>query len=410
MPYDRLKSLVKQRTSHVFQTVTEAHDILTRDVGSVEGDTQGIVDTLLEVEERLVELKQSLEVDFFPTELKLLETVTKRVTHLRNIPTGRDEHDPVVVQQQRKWDNTRLDRMIVDYTIRAGDVALAEQIAKETGTEELVDIDAGDGLDASIALREGSSYGLAIMWLGTVIDSWSSSCDDAKLIKGATLMYRLCFVQCLEYLFTNQKNLAAEFAREILMPRMANVSPDSLIFTCDLTSNTPAFDLRNLLRLFTMSGDLSGERKCFPRADRDALTNLFDEVRLSEQGQPKESRLVACLRAGLTSLKTASSAKENEAKTKTELTSLTRDDPLSNPTFKRLAMTLPHTKRQTTRLVCRVTGQVMDEDNPPMLLPNGYVYSKKGVDFLLKKGQVLYCPRTGDGPFEKQEVKKAFVA
>ncbi|MDC1215775.1 hypothetical protein N8152_02990, partial [bacterium] len=161
MPYDRLKSLVKQRTSHVFQTVTEAHDILTRDVGSVEGDTQGIVDTLLEVEERLVELKQSLEVDFFPTELKLLETVTKRVTHLRNIPTGRDEHDPVVVQQQRKWNNTRLDRMIVDYTIRAGDVALAEQIAKETGTEELVDIDAGDGLDASIALREGSSYGLA---------------------------------------------------------------------------------------------------------------------------------------------------------------------------------------------------------------------------------------------------------
>ena len=108
--------------------------------------------------------------------------------------------------------------------------------------------------------------------------------------------------------------------------------------------------------------------------------------------------------------KCRSIAKENEAKTKTELTSLTRDDPLSNPTFKRLAMTLPHTKRQTTRLVCRVTGQVMDEDNPPMLLPNGYVYSKKGVDFLLKKGQVLYCPRTGDGPFEKQEVKKAFVA
>ncbi len=26
-------------------------------------------------------------------------------------------------------------------------------------------------------------------------------------------------------------------------------------------------------------------------------------------------------------------------------------------------------------LVCRVTGRIMDADNPPLMLPNGYVYS-----------------------------------
>lgn len=27
-----------------------------------------------------------------------------------------------------------------------------------------------------------------------------------------------------------------------------------------------------------------------------------------------------------------------------------------------------------SRLVCKISGEVMNENNPPMMLPNGYVY------------------------------------
>ena len=36
-----------------------------------------------------------------------------------------------------------------------------------------------------------------------------------------------------------------------------------------------------------------------------------------------------------------------------------------------LADALPFAKHTHSKLVCHVTKQIMDEDNPPMVLPNG---------------------------------------
>jgi macrophage erythroblast attacher len=53
------------------------------------------------------------------------------------------------------------------------------------------------------------------------------------------------------------------------------------------------------------------------------------------------------------------------------------EDPLHLPTYQALAAGLPYAKHLHSKLVCHITKQLMNEDDPPMVLPNGYVYSLK---------------------------------
>lgn len=43
----------------------------------------------------------------------------------------------------------------------------------------------------------------------------------------------------------------------------------------------------------------------------------------------------------------------------------------------KLAEDVPQSHHANSTIVCRVTGKVMDEDNMPMVLPNGQVYSRE---------------------------------
>ena len=42
-----------------------------------------------------------------------------------------------------------------------------------------------------------------------------------------------------------------------------------------------------------------------------------------------------------------------------------------------LAQGLPWSHAMNSHLVCRISGDMMDEHNPPLMLPNGRVYSRK---------------------------------
>eukprot|EP00009_Paramoeba_aestuarina_P014347 CAMPEP_0201533442 /NCGR_PEP_ID=MMETSP0161_2-20130828/53250_1 /ASSEMBLY_ACC=CAM_ASM_000251 /TAXON_ID=180227 /ORGANISM="Neoparamoeba aestuarina, Strain SoJaBio B1-5/56/2" /LENGTH=157 /DNA_ID=CAMNT_0047937463 /DNA_START=549 /DNA_END=1019 /DNA_ORIENTATION=- len=69
--------------------------------------------------------------------------------------------------------------------------------------------------------------------------------------------------------------------------------------------------------------------------------------------------------------------------------------PTCFPLLQELSRSLPLSQRTTSSVVCRITGEVMDEHNPPMVLPNGYVYSQKAMEEMSKKnGGLITCPRT----------------
>ena len=74
-----------------------------------------------------------------------------------------------------------------------------------------------------------------------------------------------------------------------------------------------------------------------------------------------------------------------------------------------LSAGLPSTQRSQSCLVCALTGSVMDEHNPPLVLPNGAVYSKPAlVRMAQANGGYVTCARTQER-YALDECKQAFV-
>uniref|UniRef100_K3WE88 Macrophage erythroblast attacher n=1 Tax=Globisporangium ultimum (strain ATCC 200006 / CBS 805.95 / DAOM BR144) TaxID=431595 RepID=K3WE88_GLOUD len=72
---------------------------------------------------------------------------------------------------------------------------------------------------------------------------------------------------------------------------------------------------------------------------------------------------------------------------------------------------IPFAYHPHSRLVCRITHKVMDEHNPPRVLPNGYVYSQEGIDQMLKLNErsgMIKCVETQE-LFALTEIKPVYI-
>lgn len=65
-------------------------------------------------------------------------------------------------------------------------------------------------------------------------------------------------------------------------------------------------------------------------------------------------------------------------------------------------------RHEQTHLVCRISGSLMDEYNPPIVLPNGQVYSQLALLGFID-GDRLRCPITEE-EFSVQDQRRAFIA
>jgi macrophage erythroblast attacher len=54
-------------------------------------------------------------------------------------------------------------------------------------------------------------------------------------------------------------------------------------------------------------------------------------------------------------------------------------NPLGHPALCRIAERLPYSKRTVSKLVCPITGKIMEGSNAPLVLPNGYVYGEDAI-------------------------------
>ena len=80
---------------------------------------------------------------------------------------------------------------------------------------------------------------------------------------------------------------------------------------------------------------------------------------------PQESMLSMALQAGVAALKTRQCRMPGVR---------CKSCPVCSEGLRALAAPLPCTRNVISSLVCRVSGEIMNEDNPPMALPNGNVY------------------------------------
>jgi macrophage erythroblast attacher len=98
----------------------------------------------------------------------------------------------------------------------------------------------------------------------------------------------------------------------------------------------------------------------------DALIDQFKKESLMINHLTPQPMLNLVLQAGLTALKTEMCF-DNEKKN--------LNCPCCLDTFGQLCRKLPNSHHVNSSLVCFISGKIMDESNPPLVLPNGYCYS-----------------------------------
>ncbi|KAF7132408.1 hypothetical protein RHSIM_Rhsim09G0155700 [Rhododendron simsii] len=132
----------------------------------------------------------------------------------------------------------------------------------------------------------------------------------------------------------------------------------------------------------------------------DYLVDQFRQEFCKIYGMTFEPLLNIYLQAGLSALKTPFCYEDD----------CTKEDPLSQESFRKLAQPLPFSKQHHSKLLCYITKELMDTENPPLVLPNGYVYSTKALEEMAKKncGRIT-CPRTGL-VCNYLEVEKAYIS
>uniref|UniRef100_W5JYK3 E3 ubiquitin-protein transferase MAEA n=1 Tax=Astyanax mexicanus TaxID=7994 RepID=W5JYK3_ASTMX len=124
----------------------------------------------------------------------------------------------------------------------------------------------------------------------------------------------------------------------------------------------------------------------------------YDNYRLHQLGN--NSVFTITLQAGLSAIKTPQCYKEDG-------TSKNPDCPVCSKSLNKLAQPLPMAHCANSRLVCKISGEVMNENNPPMMLPNGYVYGYNSL-LSIRQDDKVVCPRTKE-VFNFSQAEKVYI-
>uniref|UniRef100_A0A914Q2C3 RING-Gid-type domain-containing protein n=1 Tax=Panagrolaimus davidi TaxID=227884 RepID=A0A914Q2C3_9BILA len=68
---------------------------------------------------------------------------------------------------------------------------------------------------------------------------------------------------------------------------------------------------------------------------------------------------------------------------------------------------LPYAHINVSRLICPYNGELIDESNVPMMLPNGQVYGENSIHELTR-GDEIYDPHS-DQHFALRDVKRVYI-
>uniref|UniRef100_A0A7S1EGV6 CTLH domain-containing protein n=2 Tax=Hemiselmis andersenii TaxID=464988 RepID=A0A7S1EGV6_HEMAN len=141
----------------------------------------------------------------------------------------------------------------------------------------------------------------------------------------------------------------------------------------------------------------------FDEGRRRELVGLFKAAVYQTLNLPTNSTLSVVLQAGLACMKcTQCSDGEDSGRNP--------NCPVCTPVLRALAEPLPLAHHMHSSLVCAMSGCVMDHDNPPMALPNGYVYSSNALHKMAStSGDGVLCLATRER-YALADLRKVFIS
>lgn len=132
------------------------------------------------------------------------------------------------------------------------------------------------------------------------------------------------------------------------------------------------------------------------------LREQFQSDIIAMYGANTSSALTLALSAGLSALRTVECDHEPPRR---------RNCPGCCPLLGPLSSCLPLTQPTQSHLLCDLTGEKMDDKNPPYVLPSGQLISLKALQEMeqqAKTGGLLQHPVTRE-KFRMEDARKAFI-
>ncbi|XP_022765266.1 macrophage erythroblast attacher-like isoform X2 [Durio zibethinus] len=251
-----------------------------------------------------------------------------------------DHLESVDVENLCEWNNVRLKRILLDYLLRMSYYDTAMKLAESSNILDLVDIDVFKEAKKVIDALRSQEVGPALAWC---VD------NKSRLKKSKSKFeFQLRLQEFVELVRAENYMRAILYARRYLSPWGATHLKElqRVMATLAVRSNTECAKYKVL----------------FEPKQWDFLVDQF-----------KQEFCRYCY--------------EDDC---------TKEDPLSQDSFRKLALPLPYSKQHHSKLVCYITKELMDTENPPQVLPNGYVYSTKALKEMAEKNNgKITCPRTG---------------
>ncbi|XP_058182396.1 protein MAEA homolog [Rhododendron vialii] len=357
------------------KTIRANHRVVEKEVSAV---VSGVSDAADNGELSAVEHLNSLVSRLQGLKRKLEEGSRTEHLQAQRCRTRLDHLESADADNLSEWSDMRLKRILVDYMLRMSYYDTALKLAESSNILDLVDIDVFNEAKKVIDALQNKEVAPALAW-----------CTDNKsrLKKSKSKFeFQLRLQEFIELVRAENNLRAITYARKYLAP----------------WGTTHMKELQRVMATlaFKSSTDCATYKVLFEPKQWDYLVDQFRQEFCKIYGMTFEPLLNIYLQAGLSALKTPFCYEDD----------CTKEDPLSQESFRKLAQPLPFSKQHHSKLVCYITKELMDTENPPLVLPNGYVYSTKALEEMAKKNNgKITCPRTGL-VFNYSEVVKAYIS
>uniref|UniRef100_A0A8D3EG68 E3 ubiquitin-protein transferase MAEA n=1 Tax=Scophthalmus maximus TaxID=52904 RepID=A0A8D3EG68_SCOMX len=387
---------IDRETSHVTMVVAELEKTLSSFpvVDSVVSLLDGVVEKLSALKRKAAESIQA--------EDESAKLCKRRIEHLK-------EHSSDQPASVNLWKKKRMDRMMVEHLLRCGYYNTAVKLARQSGIEDLVNIEmflTAKEVEESLERQETAT---CLAWCHDNKSRLRKMKQDicillsqkkkhlVKSIEKLTNLFRLFLWQsCLEFSLRIQEFI--ELIRQ--NKRMDAVRHARKHFS--QAEGGQLDEVRQVMGMLAFPSDthISPYKDLLDPARWKMLIQQFryDNYRLHQLGN--NSVFTITLQAGLSAIKTPQCYKEDG-------TSKNPDCPVCSKSLNKLAQPLPMAHCANSRLVCKISGEVMNENNPPMMLPNGYVYGYNSL-LSIRQDDKVVCPRTKE-VFNFSQAEKVYI-
>ncbi|XGW21663.1 hypothetical protein V3C99_004551 [Haemonchus contortus] len=365
VPYEELN--MEFRRGH--KNMERAGAALKRSILSLRhilSEKDGCVSTVT-ARESFREFKSKLEQldaakkDAVRKQRQFIKNMQARIQFLRN----EDLSSEKTIRDLEIWrrDRQQVARLICLQMLRCGHIESAKALAEEMNVTSMVDLDVFSKVQRVINALLNKDTAPCLEWIGE---------HRSKLRRMNSKLEQVVRVQN-----------AVELVRQKKMK-------DALLYVRKHLGTTKdewcddAMKLMGLIALCAHNG-VPAYKELLSEHRWQALADLFREEVFTLYQLPRQSTFAICLQCGLSAYKTPHCSPGGVERC-----------PTCQPCAFALAEGLPYAHTVNSRLICSYSGEALNEENHPMMMPDGRVYGEKAIRELQIDSNTVRCPRTGN--------------